>query len=473
MPTSRDNARALALVARFGRIGTAFQALSPGMSHWFDDIDGRGADARGVVAYVDTGDAWVAAGEPIASPDDVIVVAERFVAAAQRSGKRASFFGTEGVLASSPHFQRFHLGEQPVWDPQQWASHVAAHRSLREQVRRTRAKQVDVRELSVAEATAAPMRAHIESVVRHWLASRPMPPMHFLVEVAPLAWLEHRRLFVAERLGVVVGVCSLSPVRARGGWLFEHLLRDPSAPNGTTERMVDAAMRALAADGVRWATLGLAPLAGPIPRWLRLMRSASRPLYNFDGLAAFKRKLRPQHWEPIYLAFPARASRLASVLAGAMALVDGLRAFAGGPLWRFGVRTALRGPQPLLTMLERLLLPWTLMLALAPTAPWFPSSVVQGAWVVFDVVLFGLLRFVRQHADGSVREGLMRVVAGAVTLDAVLTGWQALTWNRPRITAWWDGALVLLACMGPLLSAPTLWGAAKRLARLRVGALSR
>lgn len=316
------------------------------------------------------------------------------------------------------------------------------------------------------------MRAQLQALVRHWLAARPMPPMHFLVEVAPLTWLAHRRLFVAERHGAVIGLLSLAPVSMREGWLFEHLLRDPAAPNGTAERLVDAAMRALADDGVRWATLGLAPLAGAIPRWLRTVRTVSRPLYNFDGLAAFKRKLRPQHWEPIYLAYPAPTSRgsAARVVVSAIALLDGLRAFAGGALWRFGVRAALRGPRPLLSVLERLLIPWTLLLALAPTTPWFPSPLVHGLWVAFDVLLYGMLRKIRRSAGTGAHDVVhMRLVASAVTLDALFTGWQAASWNWPRIGTRWDGMLVLLACMGPLFTAPTLWGAAKRLARLRAG----
>ena len=75
--------------------------------------------------------------------------------------------------------------------------------------------------------------------------------------------------------------------------------------------MVTTAMAMLAADGARWVTLGLSPLsrrAGladpPTPTWLRLtlgwVRAHTRRFYNFDGLDAFKAKLLPQWWEPIY-----------------------------------------------------------------------------------------------------------------------------------------------------------------------------
>lgn len=447
----RDDQRALAFVKRFGRTGTAFQVLSRGMSHWFD------ADDQGLVAYYDTGNAWVAAGEPVADVPHAIHVAERFVAAANAHGRRACFFSTEGILSTSPSFRRFPLGEQPVWDPSLWEESVRAHRSLREQLRRARAKGVTVRKIPPIEFVDEPqLKTQLEAVVRHWLAALPMPPLHFLVEVDPFMMLEHRELFIAEQSGTVVGLLSLAPVPVRGGWLFEHLLRDPFAPNGTTEIMVDAAMRDLAEAGVRWCTLGLAPLAGQIPRWLRWVRTLSRPLFNFDGLATFKRKLSPQHWEPIYLVYEQHGH-------GLTALVDGLRAFAGGALWKFGIRTALRGPRPLLTALERLLIPWTIFLALAPTGDWFPSPWIHGAWILFDIALYLLLRVVRK------RTWLLgaTLAASAVTLDALLTVWQAVAWNAPRISTWGAAALTVIACAGPLITAPILWGTVHRLRHIR------
>ncbi len=327
---SRDDTRALALVARFGHTATAFQVLGRGLSHWFDTD-------RGMVAYVDTGAAWVAAGEPVCARADAIAVAERFVEVAQSARRRVCFFATEGVLASSPRFRRTRIGDQPIWDPRIWVDGLRTHRSQREQLRRARAKGVRTRTLTPAELENSPaLRAALERLVARWLDARHMAPMHFLVDVSPLSHLTHRRLFVAERHGAVLAVLSLAPVPARNGWLFEHLLRDPLAPNGTADLLVDHAMRTLALDDIPWVTLGLAPLAGPVSRWLRVVRTVARPFFNFHGLAAFKRKQRPTAWEAIYLAYPRERS-------GVGAMCDALRAFAGGSLVTFAMRTLWRG----------------------------------------------------------------------------------------------------------------------------------
>ena len=61
-------------------------------------------------------------------------------------------------------------------------------------------------------------------------------------------------------------------------------------------------------------TLGLVPLAGRRRAWLRAARRLGRALYDFDGLRAFKAKLAPRAWDPIFLAYPpGRSARVRAV----------------------------------------------------------------------------------------------------------------------------------------------------------------
>jgi phosphatidylglycerol lysyltransferase len=295
------------------------------------------------------------------------------------------------------------------------------------------------------------MRAALDRLVNRWKATRAMAEMGFLVRVAPFEDAADRLLFVAEQNGRPVGILSMAPVFARGGWLFEDLLRDPSAPNGTTELLVDAGMRAIAGEGARWATLGLAPLAGPVAPWLVRVRSWATPFFNFRGLHAFKAKLHPAAWEPIWLTYPTGSSPL-------RALLDALTAFAGGSVLRFGWRTLQRGPRPVLLAMTALLVPWTGVLAVLEAERWFPAPWMQVAWVAWDIVLFlGLVALVRRW-----RAWLGTTVAVAVTADAALTAWQALSWYALRLTSVVDALLMVMACSGPLLAALVLWGTVSR-----------
>ena len=107
----------------------SFLAFESTMSHWFDGVAGAGADA--VVAFYDTGKAWIAAGAPVTEAARIPQVARTFVERAREQGRRACFFATESCDIDG--FRRLLLGEQPVWEPAAWPGMLATHRRLREQ----------------------------------------------------------------------------------------------------------------------------------------------------------------------------------------------------------------------------------------------------------------------------------------------------------------------------------------------------
>jgi phosphatidylglycerol lysyltransferase len=449
-----DRQRALALLRRHGWNATSFQILEPGFHYWFDahkseDSEAPEAPGDACVAYLDTGQAWVAAGAPIAGSARAPEVALRFVAAAAAHRRRACFFGTEDRFAAAAPFAAMRIGEQADWDPVAWQETLRSTRSLREQLRRSRAKGVTVRPFDpdLFAEPAGERRTSVDRLIGRWQAARPMPPMGFLVQMHLHTELAERRFFAATQGNELVGFLSMVPVYARRGWFIEDLIRSPEAPNGTAELLVDAAMRTAAAEGSRYLTLGLAPLAGAVGPWLRALRRTGSPLYDFRGVHAFKAKLRPQGWAPIFLSYPRGQIGIAAVY-------DALAAFARGGLLRFGLQTLLRRPAVLIQALALLLFPWTILIALAPSAKWFPSDVIKCGWVAFDAALaLALTSLARRW-----RRGLDTVLAALVTTDAGVTLVQVLGWNlrqgpRDPLTM----TVAAISVVAPSLVALLLW----------------
>lgn len=318
-------------IRRFGRETVAIQALEAGTQYF---RDGHG---QGLVAYVDTGSAWVACGAPVAPAARVSPLLRAFREQARAQGRRTAFCAAEGVPPAGSELRAIQLGAQAVWDARTWQSTLGAAPRLREQVRRAKNKGVVVRRAATAElAVGRPLRHQADQVRQAWLNSRRAPPLRFLLDVQPFNALAERRIWVAERDGRMVALLSAAPIYQRRGWFFEDVLRETEAPNGTVEALVDAAMRACAEDGEPHVTFGMVPLVGEVPWWLRGGARLVRRWYDFNGLRAFRERLRPSAWEPISLWFPASAPAL-------LALWDALCALAGDNPLRFAVRSLRRG----------------------------------------------------------------------------------------------------------------------------------
>ncbi len=310
VPTRQERDNARALVLRYGRNATAFQILNPGLSLWF------APQGNAVVGYVTSSGFRVVAGCPICPPEDIPAIAAAFEHDTYAVHKRVCYFGAQHHLVAKLRQQRpiatMLLGAQPTWNPQNWPDIVRRKASLRGQLARARNKHVTIASQDTRMATTYP---HLRACLNQWLETRKLPPMHFLIEPDTLQCLQDRRVYIARRAEVLVGFLVASPVPLRNGWLIEQIIRGHDAPNGTSELLLDAAMRDTAADGATYLTLGLSPLsrrAGiprwPEPIWLRIVlawvRLHGQRFYNFDGLDAFKAKALPEHWEPIYALTP-------------------------------------------------------------------------------------------------------------------------------------------------------------------------
>ncbi len=224
---------------------------------------------------------------------------------------------------------------------------IESRRSLRAQLARARNRGVRVEAIPFAQGRADPA---IERVLEEWLRSRGLPALHFMVEPRTLdGEAADRVLMIARHGGAVVAFLVASPVAARNGYLIEQVARSPRAPNGSSELLIDAAMRRFAAEGRVYATLGLVALASQAasasasnPWWFRLLtrfaRAHANRFYNFRGLERFRTKMSPGSWETIYAISNERNFSLRTLYAiGA--------AFSGISPWRamgLGVWRALR-----------------------------------------------------------------------------------------------------------------------------------
>lgn len=307
MKRSLPVARAQQLVMAYGWNANCYQILNPGMDLWFP------VSVPAVVGYTRRHNRLLVAGAPVCEPGVILKVCEEFEFFARQQNCQVCYVCAEGRLRSlyegSSHHAIVTLGAQPVWDPGKWHQIVQNHASLRAQLNRCRNKAVSITALTPDQAAG---NSELRGVLREWLNTRRLPPLHFLVEPTLLEGVvDDRVILTAARHGTVVAFLVASPVAARMGYLVELVARSPEAPNGASELLIDAAMRYFARNGRSYATLGLVALASAAeseirnnPWWLRSLMQFARlhanRFYNFRGLEQFRVKMAPSRWDPVY-----------------------------------------------------------------------------------------------------------------------------------------------------------------------------
>ncbi len=469
--TSDSRERALALIQIYGWNNTSFQTLEPYFEYWFDP---RG---QGVVAYYRAWGTWVVAGAPICPLDALVECALAFAAAAQQAGYRVCFFGTAARFADqfSEHATHVKIGEQPCWDPTRWDNDAKRTKLIGSQRRRAERKGVIVQQVSpqVMSDSQSIERQMAEHVIIEWQRAHRMATMSFVVHLDAFSFANERRYFLAMRptatgASEAVGFLSLVPIYARDGFFLEDLIRTPTAPNGTAEALIDAAMRSLAVEGKTYATLGLSPLRNihqsqfPQPCWaitiFRISKRLFDPLYSFEGLAAFKTKLRPEAWEEIYVTGIPRFN-LKMLIAVLMAFVRSHPTrFAFDTLVRL-VTSNLRQVrnttwQRLNHFLAGMLALWIGLLSQCDGEFWFGSAGMLYFWITFDCLMVGVLLClgygVRRHAKFV--QWLAPTALLAVLGDLAATSWQAFSFFTKHPWNWLHASAWTIAIGGPVIA---------------------
>lgn len=441
------------LVERFATAAASNQILHPGYLLWW------APDRNACVAYVDTGKAWVTAGEPLAPRNQHAQVAEQFRRAAHLARRRVVFFAVEQPWfeSTSPFspWVRVPIGRQPILLPQMWPTTLRQVRSLREQLRRARSHGVVVTRATGDELKSSQLRTELATLVDRWRATKAMPPMGFLVQLhSPWRDSPQQRLWLARREGQCIGFALTLALPARRGVLLEHLIRAPSAPNGTTELLVHSVLDEARALGTEQVTLGLAPLAGTVGPALQWIRQRSSALYDFVGLERYKAKFRPQRWDNVFLCIP----RGTSV---PVALYDVLCAFAQGGLVEYAWRSTLRGPRIVIRGLALLLVPWALALAFCDAEYWFPVAWMRWFWVAFDLIVAASLFALGRRIDRK----WGKVLSWFLLFDAAATLVLALRFNAPRVAGPLDATVILAASLAPCFAWLVVVGAVRRATR--------
>lgn len=290
---------------------------------------------EGFIAYRPQGKTAIVFGDPTCSVINRPVLAKAFNEAMTSCGRSIVYISasptfTEWALKNG-HPTTIEFGKELILNPtQDPAKETGTYGSLVR--RKTRAA---VREgVVVTEHLPGQedVRQAIEKVGEVWLSARKGMQLH-ISNIHLFEDTEGKRWFYAKQGERVIGVVCLNRLEQHGGWLLNHLMPLPDAPNGTSELLVISTLDVLRQEGCQFLTVGFVTLQelgkltgiGPLSRWVTKMGfRLARTLVHLDGLSMFWKKFKPRE-VPSYLVFSRKGISLPEVLRIKKVLTGGHR----------------------------------------------------------------------------------------------------------------------------------------------------
>lgn len=282
------------------------------------------------VMYAVQGRTWVALGDPVAPDALMNGLVRAFL-------ERADDFGGIPVFyqVTPAHLHRYadfgltfaKLGEEAKVELAAFSLEGGHGAKYRHVVKRL---EKDGGVFRVVDARCVPkILSSLRSVSDDWLAAKSGAEKGFSLGFFDEDYLSRNPVAVVERNGTIQAFANLWPGPGHVELSVDLMRYHRDAPRNVMEALFVHVMQWGKEQGYSRFALGMAPLSGfeesPVATlWNRVSAFVYRhgePVYNFQGLRAFKEKFNPV-WEPRYLAYPG-GLRLPRILADVSVLVAG------------------------------------------------------------------------------------------------------------------------------------------------------
>ncbi len=323
LPTADDLARAEPIITRSPRPAVQLARLGD-KRLLFHEV----GDA--FLMYAVQGRTWVALGDPVGPPERAAELVWRFRELCDRFAGRPAFYQVGVDLLPVYLEQGFSLqklGEEGRVSLADFTLEGAAHRTLRS-IHNHFQKSDCTFEVSPAEQTAA-LLPELKAISDAWLETKRTREKGFSLGFFEEKYLARCPLALVRRQGRIVAFANVLEGAEKFELSIDLMRHVDDAPNGIMDSLFVELMLWGHAQGFRWFSMGMAPLAGleagPLsPVWNRLADVLYRHgehFYNFQGLRQYKEKFHPE-WSPRYLAsqgglaLPQTLGDIATLIAG-------------------------------------------------------------------------------------------------------------------------------------------------------------
>lgn len=322
--SSLDRARVRRLLRLYGFNSVSYVDMEHDKKYYF------GETAEGFIAYVLEADTAVCVGDPVCKTEDCPLLLSDFIRFCRQNGLGICFCQAaeeHKAVYKSLGFGLVKAGEEALFELGTYRPDGPKASKIRRDVHSAERKGVTVEEYKPLLARDAVLEQEIKEVSQDWLSRKKSGELSFLLGSVGLDDPLDRRYFVARgRTGQVCAFIVFLPFV--DGYYADVTRRRQDAPAGAMESIMLKAFQTFRDEGVRWGSMGVAPLANMktdtrstrVAALLSSVFEHANGFYAFKSLYQYKKKYNPTRWVPCYFAYyPAMFTpRLAYALINAL-----------------------------------------------------------------------------------------------------------------------------------------------------------
>ncbi len=305
--TAFDREKVRKLLHEYGENPISYISVEEDKKYYF------GKNVEGVIVYASAAGVAVCAGDPICSDEDMPFILMEFITYCKQNDLDICFCQTlekHIQLYTQLGFGYTKYGEEAMFDLQKYNLAGGKAVKIRNATNHASALGITVSEYKPLEKRDKLIEQQINEVSQEWLQNKKSSELSFMLGTISLDNPMDRRYFAAyDKEKKMLGFIVFSPFSGGKGYLADITRRRNNAPIGVMEKITIEAFNQMKSEGVRWGTLGLAPLVnvaddgGMAGKLFEFVYEKLNSFYGFKGLYHYKKKYGPTSWENRYIVY--------------------------------------------------------------------------------------------------------------------------------------------------------------------------
>jgi phosphatidylglycerol lysyltransferase len=305
--TGFDREKVRKLLKQYGYNPISYVSVEDDKKYYF------GKNVEGVIAYVVEAGVAVCAGDPVCSDENLPLIITEFINYCKQNDLEICFCNTlekHIQLYTQLGFDNIKCGEEAMFDLETYNLAGGKAAKIRNAINHVTVLGVKVTEYKALEHRDKRIEQQMHDISRQWLDNKKSSELSFMLGTISLDKPMDRRYFAAyDREENMLGFIVFSPFAGGQGYLADVTRRKNNAPIGVMEKITIEAFRKMKLEGVKWGSLGLAPLAnvtedGKVTgKLLEFIYEKLNNFYGFKSLHHYKKKYGCTVWEARYFVY--------------------------------------------------------------------------------------------------------------------------------------------------------------------------